>query len=69
MNLTKRQRQILNYIVYFQNDHGYSPSIPEIAEHFHLSSYATVHKHLVNLEERGAIERIKYHERSITVLL
>ena len=68
MNLTRRQRQILDYIRDFMRKQGYSPSLEEIAGHFGLSSVATVHKHLKALEERGAIRRGHNRSRSISLV-
>ena len=66
--LTKRQREILDYVVRHIDVNGYAPTITEIGKHFGLSSTATVHKHLVKLEEKGAIERFPNEDRSIRVL-
>lgn len=68
MNLTRRQREILDFIRSYQSERGYSPSLEEIARHFGLSSVATVHKHLTALEERGAIERGHNRSRSISLV-
>jgi len=57
MNLTKRQREIYEYLRGFLTDHGYAPSLEEIAEHFGLSSVATVHEHLGNLQAKGLLRR------------
>src|SRR5678815_4309429 len=46
--LTKRQREILDYLNEFIQQHGYAPSLEEIGRRFNLSSLATVHKHLTN---------------------
>ena len=51
--LTKRQREILDYLNEFITQHGYAPSLEEIGRRFGLSSLATVHKHLTNLQEKG----------------
>ena len=51
--LTKRQREILDYLHDFIEQHGYAPSLEEIGRRFGLSSLATVHKHLTNLQEKG----------------
>jgi len=53
--LTKRQREILDYLNEFIQNHGYAPSLEEIGRRFNLSSLATVHKHLSNLQEKGFI--------------
>jgi len=55
--LTKRQREILDYLNEFIQRHGYAPSLEEIGRRFGLSSLATVHKHLTNLQEKGFIKR------------
>ena len=55
--LTKRQREILDYLNEFIEQHGYAPSLEEIGRRFSLSSLATVHKHLTNLQEKGFIRR------------
>ena len=68
MNLTRRQRQILDFIRDFMKERGYSPSLEEIAQHFGLASVATVHKHLTALEERGAIQRGHNQSRSISLV-
>jgi repressor LexA len=66
--LTRRQRQILNFISSFISEHGYSPSLEEIGEGLGLSSLATIHKHLKNLERKGMIRRQWNHSRSIQLV-
>ena len=53
MPLTKRQREILNYLTVYSERNGYAPSFEEIAEHFNYNSLATVHEHLTNIERKG----------------
>lgn len=53
MDLTKKQREILNFIIEFIRDNDYSPSYQEIADHFGLSSRATVHQHIQTLVQKG----------------
>lgn len=57
MYLTRRQREIFEFIAAFIQRHGYSPSLEEIAQGMSLSSLATVHKHLTNLADKGMIKR------------
>lgn len=57
MTLTRRQKEIWDYLVAYAEDYGYSPTLEEIGAHFGLSSLATVHKHLSNLERKGLITR------------
>ena len=66
--LTKRQREILDYLNEFIQDHGYAPSLEEIGRRFGLSSLATVHKHLTNLQEKGFIKRSWNRSRSVELV-
>jgi repressor LexA len=66
--LTKRQREILDYLNDFINQHGYAPSLEEIGRRFNLSSLATVHKHLTNLQEKGFIKRAWNRSRSVELI-
>ncbi len=68
MPLTKRQKDILDYLKDFLHRHGYSPTLAEIANHFSLASLNGVYKHLRALEERGFIRRLCNQSRSIQVL-
>ena len=67
MALTKRQKEVLDYLVIFLNRHGYSPSFEEIARALKLTSLATVHKHLSTLERKGFVRRGYNQSRSIEV--
>jgi repressor LexA len=66
--LTKRQREILDYLNDFIQQHGYAPSLEEIGRRFGLSSLATVHKHLTNLQEKGFIKRAWNRSRSVELM-
>jgi repressor LexA len=68
MYLTKRQRQILDYIESFIDSYGYSPSFEEIATYFGYSSLATVHEHLSNLEQKGLIRKNYNRSRSLELV-
>ena len=67
MVLTKRQKEVLDFLVGFANKHGYSPSFEEIAKALRLTSLATVHKHISTLERKGFIRRGYNQSRSIEV--
>jgi repressor LexA len=67
MTLTKRQKEVLDFLVGFLNKHGYSPSFEEIARPLKLTSLATVHKHITTLERKGFIRRGYNQSRSIEV--
>jgi repressor LexA len=66
--LTKRQREILDYLNEFIQQHGYAPSLEEVGKRFNLSSLATVHKHLTNLQEKGFIRRAWNRSRSVELM-
>jgi len=68
MAITKRQREIYDFISQFVHDKGYSPSFEEIGDGTGLSSLATVHKHISNLEKKGLLKRDYNRSRSIDVL-
>lgn len=68
MALTKKQRQILDYVDSFVESNGYSPSYEEIAEHFGYNSLATVHEHLTNLEQKGFLRKNYNKSRSLEVV-
>jgi repressor LexA len=76
MALTKRQKQVLDFLQAFEDEHGYSPSFEEIAEGLKdkrfggkaLTSLATVHKHIGTLERKGFIRRGYNQSRSIEIL-
>lgn len=64
--LTKQQQKIYDFILSFTSDHGYPPSVREIAGAVGLKSPSTVHFHLKALEEAGAISRSSGKTRAIT---
>ncbi|MBI3982135.1 MAG: transcriptional repressor LexA [Gemmatimonadetes bacterium] len=68
MPLTRRQKQILDYLESYIGTNGYAPSFEEIAAHFGFASLATVHEHLTNLERKGYISRAHNESRSVEVL-
>ncbi len=68
MALTRRQRQVYDFIAGFVQSHGYSPSFEEVGKGLGLSSLATVHKHISNLEKKGLLRRDYNRSRSIDVL-
>lgn len=57
MILTRKQKNIWDYLQEYITTNGYAPTLEEIGAHFGLSSMATVHKHLTNLEKKGVIAR------------
>ncbi|HMK30308.1 MAG TPA: transcriptional repressor LexA [Terriglobales bacterium] len=68
MALTRRQRQVYDFIAEFVQKNGYSPSFEEIGDGLRLSSLATVHKHITNLEKKGLLRRDYNRSRSIDLI-
>ncbi len=68
MHLTRRQREIFDYIQEYLQREGYAPSLEEIGTRFGLSSVATVHKHVQNLVEKGMLRKAWNRSRSLEVV-
>jgi repressor LexA len=68
MAITKRQRQVYDFISDFVQKNGFSPSFEEIGHGLKLSSLATVHKHVSNLEKKQLLTRNYNRSRSIDLL-
>lgn len=67
--ITKKQRDVLQYIKKYIVDNGYPPAVREIGEGLGLSSPATVHAHLKKLEEAGCIKKTNQKFRTIEVIV
>lgn len=65
MALTRRQREIYDFICEFVDENGYSPSLEEIGAHFQLASVATVHKHIQHLVGKGFLRKAWNRSRSL----
>jgi len=65
MAVTKRQKEVLDFIARFIEDNGYSPSYEEIATGLSLASLATVHKHILTLEGKQYLKRGVNQSRSL----
>jgi repressor LexA len=68
MAITRRQKEVIDFLSSFTQKNGYSPSYEEIASGLGLSSLATVHKHITNLQNKGLLQRAHNRSRSIDVL-
>jgi repressor LexA len=68
MALTKRQKEILDYITDHIEENGYAPTFEEIADSFGYGSLATVHEHVSNLERKGYIRKAYNQSRSIELV-
>ena len=66
--MTKRQKELLDFLASFIEKMGYAPSIVEIQQKFGINSPATVHQHLKNLQIKGLIRRVPNRHRSIEIV-
>lgn len=66
--LTRRQKQLLDFLRAHIKRRGYAPTLAEMGRHLGLGSVATVHKHLRQLEEKGLIRRLPNRSRALEVL-
>lgn len=67
MALTRRQKELMDFLSGFIERHGYSPSYEEIAAGLQLASLATVHKHIQALETKQYLKRSYNHSRSLEI--
>lgn len=67
MALTRRQKEVMDFLDAFIKEHGYSPSYEEIASGLRLASLATVHKHVQALEIKHYLKRNYNHSRSLEI--
>ncbi len=67
--LTKKQEDVLNYIKEYIVSHGYPPTIREIGGALGISSPATIHVHLQNLQKKGIIKKNGSKNRAIELLV
>ncbi|RJP14841.1 MAG: transcriptional repressor LexA [Candidatus Abyssobacteria bacterium SURF_5] len=65
--LTRRQKEVFDYIALFVSQNGYSPSLEEIGAALGMSSVATVHKHVAQLRRKGLIRHESNKKRSLEV--
>lgn len=65
--LTKRQKQVLDFISAYTQEKSYSPSLEEITRHLGLSSVSTAHYHVHALEKLGYIRKTDHQPRAIDV--
>jgi len=65
--LTKKQKQVLDFIIQYSKKQGYAPSLEEIQKHFKLASVSTAHFHVSKLKETGYLDNVENKPRSISV--
>jgi repressor LexA len=69
VDLTKRQKEIFDYIKRYVTKYGYPPTVREIGKALGLHSPSTVHAHLANLEKSGLLRRDPTKPRAIELLV
>jgi len=67
MALTKRQKEVLEFLADFIDKNRYSPSYEELADGLSLNSLATIHKHISSLESKGYLRRAFNQSRSLEI--
>lgn len=65
--LTKRQKQVLNFIKNYLDKHDYAPSLEEIKKHLRLSSVSTAHYHVQALQSMGYLQKEENQPRALDV--
>ncbi len=65
--LTKRQKQVLDFIKGFIKKHDYAPSLEEVKEHLGLSSVSTAHFHVHALQQKGFLRKDDNRPRTIEI--
>ena len=65
--LTKRQKQVLDFIKAFIKKHDYAPSLEEVKKHLGLSSVSTAHFHVQALEQKGFLRKDDNRPRAIEI--
>lgn len=65
--ITKKQREVLDFVKSYSKKKGYAPSLEEICKHFKLSSVSTAHFHISKLKKEGYLEKLKNRARAISV--
>ena len=69
LNLTKRQKEIFDFIKRYSAQNGYPPTVRDIGKAIGLTSSSTVHAHLANLEKIGLLRRDPTKPRAMEVLV
>lgn len=66
--LTKKQKEVYDFVSSYIEEYGYAPSLPEIRDHFQISAVSTVHEHLKTLIAKGMLTRAKNVSRSLELV-
>jgi repressor LexA len=66
--LYRRERELLNYVIQFQEQHGYSPTLREMADAMGRNSVSTIHALIRSLVDKGYIQKVEGNSRTLKVL-
>ena len=66
--LTKKQKELLNYIQKFQSKNGVTPSYEEMKSALNLKSKSGIHILVIALEERGFVKRLAHKARALEII-
>ena len=66
--LTKKQKELLNYIQKFQSKNGVTPSYEEMKSALNLKSKSGIHRLILALEERGFVKRLAHKARALEII-
>jgi repressor LexA len=66
--LTKKQKEVLDFVRGYITKHEFAPSLEEIRKHFKLASISTAHYYLTKLQKDGFLEREANQSRSIAIM-
>lgn len=66
--LYRRERELLNYIIQFQEQHGYSPTLREMADAMGRNSVSTIHALIRSMVDKGYIQKVEGNARTLKVL-
>ena len=64
--ITKRQKQVLDFIKSYKKKHKYSPSLEEIRDNLGISSISTAHYHVKKLQEAGYLQKVYNQPRAVS---
>ncbi len=65
--LTKKQKEVLDFLNAYSKDKGYAPSLDDIRRRFKLASVSTAHYYVAKLEEEGYLQKTSNQPRSINL--
>lgn len=63
--LTKKQKQVFDFVSNYEAENGYAPSLNEIKDEIGASAVSTAHEHVSNLIAKGVLKRVKGAARSL----